>query len=505
MREKANVFAAKWKEDKLKGSLEVCWAACLFFSFFGDTILSFAVPGVGEIFPFRVFLPVSAVLYALYAAREKEHIWRDSSSVERWCYILIAVMLVYGAASLPRALDFGYTFRRLFNLCFDLCLFFLLLRLCRDEGMRRLSLTVCGAAVVLVCAMGVYEVFFGGIFNPVYDQYQRFYFFKGLYQFPIVASGNTNDYASTLMFCAAPFLLAAAARWKEAGRKTYWLIAGGAAVLYFLVSASSARLAMAGFCLYFAAFTVFLLVSDRRRLWIPLATLVLIGGVWFLHQYRYIVPSIQEYIAQVEEYRKQDQVNQPGQTAPPKTPPKLEIKTEPSQTLDEEFFDTNAETGEKELRDTGSGGVRVRLLLHAFRCFRESYGLGVGLGNTETLAPRRNVIPKWADKPQNSIHCFVARIAADYGVFVLIPLCAAALLLLKAALDALRRRERRLTALALLYFLVLLAYPFLSTASSDSQDIPAMWIYLAAVALAPRLLFEEAASPAEKTEDPKNA
>lgn len=481
---------AQWKRDKLWGSLCVCWLAAVAASFWGPYLLPITVPLVGTLYLFRVLLPAAAVLYILWAVRERDAFWMDASTLEKWCYLLIAVMLVYGVVSLFRAIDVLHTFRMLFNLCIDLCFFFLMLRLCRNGAMLRCTLWVCGIMCLTQCVMGIYEAFNGGIFNPVYDQYQRFYFFEGICQFPVVTSGNTNDYASMLMFCAAVFLLAAAVRWKDVGGKTQWLIITGTAVIYFLISTSSARLVMAAFFLCFAAFTVFLLISDRQRLWVPLAALILIGGLWFAHQYRYIVPSIQEYIAQFEEYRKQNQTEQPGQseqTVPPKTPPKLDIKTEPSQSLDEQFFETNEETGEKELRQNSSGGVRVRLLIHAFQCFQESYGLGVGLGNTETLAPQRTVVLGWEDQPQNSIHCFAARIIADFGLFVLIPLCVIALFLLKGLftllLTGIHRRDSHTVGFAFLFFGVLCTYPFLSTASSDAQDIIAMWIYLASVVL----------------------
>lgn len=484
VKEQAGAFAAWWKADKLWGSLAVCWIATVFSSFFGSVLLPFTLPAVGTVYLFRFLLPVSAVLYVLYAAREKERIWRDASAAERWCYVLIAVMLIYGAASLPRALDFGFTFRRLFNLCFDLCFFFLLLRLGRDKRLRRAVLVTCAVSAGLLFLLGLLQT----LTAPPYDNenpFAFFFFLKGVYMAPDVAFGNPNDYAAALVFTAAVLLPAAAACWKRAGRAAYWAAAAAVVLLYYVVAADRARLVAAGFWILLAAFVLFLLLSDRKRLWIPLVSLALMGCVWLGMQYRYIMPSVQEYIAQREEYRRQEQSGEarPGQAAPPK----LEIRTAPSQSLEEQFFAENEETGKTELRRDSSGGVRAHLLLHAFQCFRESYGLGVGLGNTETLAPRRNVVPDWAGNPQNSIHCFVARIIADFGIFVLIPLCAVALLLLKAVWDGLRRgwraRSAETAAWTLLYFAGLLAFLFLSTASSDSQDMLPMWIYLSSAVL----------------------
>ncbi|MCQ2421250.1 MAG: hypothetical protein MJ118_08945, partial [Clostridia bacterium] len=122
------------------------------------------------------------------------------------------------------------------------------------------------------------------------------------------------------------------------------------------------------------------------------------------------------------------------------------------------------------------------LLLHAWSCLIESHGLGVGLGNTETLAARRLDISVWEGNTQDSIHCFLARLAADYGVFALLPLCAIAFLLLKQVFfslsAAIRRRDRRSIAYSLSLFAALLAFPIISTASSDAQDDLFMWFYL---------------------------
>lgn len=489
--------AAVWKKDILKTSLTICWVITVFSSFGGSYLLPITLPAIGTLFPFRILLPVTAVLYGFYAIREKEHIWADASSLERWCYILILIMLVYGAVSLFRSLDPSFTFRKLFNLCFDLCFFFLMLRLCRDEKLRRSTMLVCLVAVGMLCVLGIYEVFFGGIFSTRYNEEFLFPFFNATLRPPVVTCDNINDYAAVLVFCAAVLFLWCSERWSQLGHKTYRLICIGFPVLYFLILATSARLVKVGFWIILVAFTGFLLIADRRRLWIVLVALVLMGGIQFAHQYRYIVPPIQKYLAELETYHQQKpEPNTPTSTPeqpstadpPPATaePPKLEIGN-PTQPLEEQFFVVDKETGEKALRTNRSAGMRAALLLHSLDCFLGSHGLGVGLGNTETLAPMRNVVPKWADQPQNSIHCFIARIIADFGIFVLIPLCIIALLLLKSVWSfwslGRKNRDKTLVAVAFLYFLVLLSYPLLSTVSSDAQDCIAMWIYLGMIVL----------------------
>mgnify|MGYP004670637931 CR=1 FL=1 len=90
-------------------------------------------------------------------------------------------------------------------------------------------------------------------------------------------------------------------------------------------------------------------------------------------------------------------------------------------------------------------------------------------------------------EPQYSIHCFLMRIAADYGIFVLIPLCAIVFLFFKQIGIALaagwKQKDRQVILYTLLYFAALLIYPIVSTASSDAQDMIPMWIYLGLLVL----------------------
>ena len=158
-----NRIMNQWKTDKLRFCLEAAWLLTVLTSFMGSDILAIPFPAVGMLFPFRVLLPVTAVLYLAWAIREKENPWKNASFVIRVCYVLIGIMLVYGAFSLCIAMDFMFTFRRLFNLCFDLCFFFLVLHLCRDKALLKRTVCTAMAAVVVLAVCGIYEVFCGGI------------------------------------------------------------------------------------------------------------------------------------------------------------------------------------------------------------------------------------------------------------------------------------------------------------------------------------------------------
>lgn len=498
-----NYLKEQWRQDKLRCALAICWLVTVAVSFFNAYLFPIEIPGIGTWYAFRTMLPLTAILYVICAVREKRFFWKDSTTLEKWCYVFIAVMLLYGAASLPRALDLSWTFRRLFNLCFDMCFFFLMLRLCRQKDIRKLTLAVCFVMWVAVMLMGIYEVFSGGIVEFKYNRanYQDFTWFLSRFQYPVVFFSNTNDYALLLTFFYAIFLLIA---WREP-RIPQWVTVILTAVTYFLLLATSGRLCIFAFLILLTAQILCALLQRQKAARRTAAAMLLcVFCIQFCNQYRYIIPPFQTYVQQKAEYtqaiREAEKKAGQGKEQPePETPveqpeslsepekPELQLGDPQKKTLNEQFFETDAATGEKVLREEGSAGVRSHLLLFAFHCISQSHGLGVGLGNTETMAARQAVVPQWADKPQNSIHCFLMRIAADYGIFALLPLCAIAFLLLKRIFMSLaaawRQKDGQAAAEALLFFAVLLTYPIVSTVSSDAQDNIPMWIYLSFVVL----------------------
>lgn len=430
------------KPDVLQSSLHICWLLTVFSSFWGAGILRVSVPGVGALFPFRILLPITAMLYLVQAVRTRENIWKGASLVEKLCYILVVIMLVHGALSLLWAIEPLRTFQKLFNLILDLCFFFLMLRICRDENLLQKTLLVCGIAVALLMFMGIYEVFFGGIFHDKLDDFLRFWVFDQAYQSPLVSYQNQNDYASALVMCSGAFLLwlGKAQKLKENNWAILTICFMG--LLYFLLKAAMAGLCLVAYYVLFAGLVIYLAIWDRRRLWIAVGIAVLIFAVQIIN------------------------INQPE-----------------GKSLEEHFLVENPETGELELREDGTAGVRSALLLHALDCFLESNGLGVGLGNTEILARDYHITHNGV----YNIHCFIARIIADFGVFVLLPLCAIGVLLIRRVWlmlrSGLRSCDMHLTGFAVLYLFVLLLYPFASTAPSDAQDLIGMWIYLGAIVL----------------------
>lgn len=473
----------KFESTKLTGALHLFWILTVFASYWGSDILSATVSGLGEIYPFRILLPLTCCLFLLAAFRQKINLWKHSSLLEKLCYLLIVALLVYGAVSLRLAIDFAFSFRRLFNLCFDLAFFFLAIQLCRDACFMRSTVITVGFATALMCMLGVYEIIFGGIFRNMYDDFRVVPLLYGNFQYPTVTFTNTNDYATTIVFSLAIVLLYWGYHYTSQ-RKNLWVPLVSVSVGFFLVYMTTSRLAVICMWIILAGLTAFFFLQTKKHRWIPVFLLVIYLTVAFVSDFRYIKTASEKFADDMEDYIEyRVAVAEVGEGVFEKVPfPKFKI-IRPSIGLGEELFSVD-EDGNTILNDLYSGGVRLRLLKHSFACFFDSFGLGVGLGNTEQLARLNKVAVGgkiWA------IHCFVARIIGDLGIFALLPLALIILKLLamlaKALFFHIKARSKQGIALLLLVFAAVFIYPFMSTASSDAQDILTMWLYLGILVL----------------------
>ena len=158
-------IAAEWKNKKLKFLLEIFWLTTVFFSFWYQSILTVSFPLIGALSPFRIFLPLTMVTYLIWAVREKHFFWKESTIYEKWSYVFCAALLIYGAVSLLWSVDFRFSFRRLFNLAFDMCFFFLMLQLCKDKKVLQRTLWVVVIVLVIHTGISIYESFHGGVFS----------------------------------------------------------------------------------------------------------------------------------------------------------------------------------------------------------------------------------------------------------------------------------------------------------------------------------------------------
>lgn len=443
--------------NRLWKCTSILWLLTVVAAFEDGGLLKVQFPGIGALYGFRILLPVTAIFFAVWVIRYRIRLWRAASALERWAYIFAAVMLVYGAISLVWAIEFEESFRRLFNLAFDMLFFCLLLQSFHDDLLRRKTLVICAICYVGILVLGVYEVFNGGLVNDAYEKYFSFYWLFADHCPPIVFSQNTNDYSSSMVFLFSVFTVYGLF-WNFDGRKKIVLTICVSIMVFFLNRAAGARLCFTAFCVFMIGvlFSLVFRKNGRKR------ALLAFGFVLLVCVGIYLGESL---------HRDRNDSN------------RLFFDRYGQEKLSEQFYETDTETGEKVLRQHSSAGVRARLILHCFNCIKESHGLGVGLGNTESLAEQRAVAVMRDGRRYRSIHCFVARVLSDYGIFAAIPMIAIGLLLLRSAFlafrQAIRTRNREALSEAILFFFMLLTYPVLSTSSSEAQDILPMWIFLA--------------------------
>ncbi len=451
------------KDNQLKCILHILWLVTVASSFLGSDLFGIAFPGIGQLYPFRFFLPITGFVFVIWLIRERIHPWKSAGVPEKACYIFIILLLVHSAVSLAFAIDFLFSFQRFFNLFFDLFFFFLALRLCQDRDLLKKTINVVTISLLLLCIAGCYEIFFGAIYNHAYDQLQRVYLFYGIFQYPVVLSSNTNDYAAILTFSVAAVLIHWAKEYLQ-GKKNLWIPLGLYPLCFFVVFCTTCRLAVLSMWILFVGLVLFFLFSAPKKIWIPVIILGLLLGVNFINRYHYVMPALSSYVQGIingSDYK-----------------PNLEIVDPDSITLKEEIWGVN-EDGSIVLNQTNSGGIRVGLLIHSLNCLKKSWGMGVGLGNTEQLAKSSIALENggiW------SIHCFLARMLGDFGIWFLAPFIFVVFLLLKRIVlsvsCSIRTKNKNIIGYSLFYFFALVIYPIVSTSSSDTQDIWAMWLYL---------------------------
>ncbi len=444
MQAKKKWLMEQYATDKLGFLLTTMWLCTFAFSFVGSTIFSVNVHGAGEFFPFRIFLPITFVLYLIRMVQQREHVWKESSKAAKACMVLIAVMLVHSAVSLPYALDFAWSFRRFFNLVFDLAFFFLMFRLCRQRQTLKMTMYVCWAAFIVLAVLGVWETLFGPIFHGDV-KIQMVNFFGARMYSPMVTYRNTNDYMTAMIFMAVFLLI----WWARTPQKKHWhTVFGTILILLYLVECAAARLLTLALWALIVTMLVYALkmrkVGLRTILVVALAVCMLTAG------------SIYSLMA--------SEANKP----------------------DDPSIESDMQGGEIQIDGMSSAEARLKLMLHAFQCFYESKGMGVGIGNTEQLALEQAVA---YEGKVYAIHCFVARVLGDYGLWAGIPLCYLAIQLLKYGVNVFRhgimKNSKEEKAFAVLYSVIVAVYVLLSTTPAEAQDILPMWMYLSALVLLP--------------------
>lgn len=463
-----------WRSDKLKFILSIFWLLTVFTGFFGSTIFLVKVPGLPALYPFRVLLPITTLLYMVWAVRQKRNPWKAASFVQRVCYVLCAILIVYSTVSLRWAIDFEFTFTLWITLCFNLVFFALALELCSNRKMFVMTVHCALMATVIQIVMGMIEIVKGGFFTQRF--FEVFFFFGQHLSSPAVSAGNPNDYSMMLVFMLALMLLYWA--WRGHERKFNWVPVVLIAPVYFLIGASYARLCELSFWTVIVPFVMYALTSRSlaQRVLIP-AVLLLAGTMAFF--------AYGEHVTQLQMDVIHEAIMMEAKAALPEnvTPEENQLQILPDEAVENSMDEPVLES---------SGAVRLDLLRHVWNCFVESRGMGVGLGNTAQLAkptaPRRGGV--WA------IHCFLARMTADFGIWFLIPLLLIAFKMVLAGIELVRReltkRNRPGVLTGVMYLASVLIYPIASTAPGDAQNSMPMWLFLGGLVVFPALVQEAA-------------
>ena len=452
-------------------------------SFLGSDILSLETP-IGAIFPFRVLLPLTILLFFAerieYGLRINKN--RKIRKLNVYGIIFAFALLAYGFASLFFAIDKSYTFKRLFNLSFDMGLFLLcLFYVSNHKKLKALvyNLTACS---LLTLFLGVYEVFDGNIlFSEKYVRLARYSFFdRAILKPAAVTFTNTNDLnAGIFMITAAVSCYYIYGILKSKNKRIKTAYSAILLLLFvptaFLIECSGARLVKISLYIVLAFMTGLFVAYSKKHLVIPAA--IFIVSIFFSYAGDYYNINARTInMTNDAVYFVLDEAHNIAPSLVKKPTKKEHIPLREKLSIKDEMF-AKDENGEMILNTKYSGGIRLALIKSGFKMFSSSNGLGVGLGNGEMLLKQH----KDRTGGITNFHCYVVRLIAEYGVFALIP----ALILVLSALrsvfgsfkTALERRDSLLVINIVSVIGAALIFPFVSTAPSDAQDILQMWVY----------------------------
>ncbi len=441
-----------WRENKLKASLYIGWLVTVLTSFLGDSLISVKLPFVGALFPFRIFLPITFLLYLIYSFRKRIFFWKENSKAEKITFILIVVLFLHSFIGLAFSIDFAYSFRRVFNLCMDLCLFFLMIQLCSDKKLFKQTMKACALGFLMLVGLGLWECVIGLVFHvPVH--FQTINLFGWEIISPEVTYNNTNDFATAVVFLCM-LLTTWLLQRRSIQKKGIAFLCISFFFTFLLIEFSSARLLSIAFWLMLFVLLVYMLAIRDKRAIVAISILSVFLLIFSFTKKFDLRDSIQNIFSEKPSYNHQ---------------------ARPEIALKDQFFETDPETGDMYLSAEHSAGVRGLLLNHAIQCFVNSKGMGVGVGNTEKMAQMLNVTQTksiWA------IHCFLARMMGDYGIWFFLPILALGIVFIKFIACKISKKGFH-RGYAVFLCGALMAFALVSSSPADAQDVLPMWMFLA--------------------------
>lgn len=491
---------------------------CLFQLVLASSVWGLAEPRIGSaVTTFRVSLLLFAMLYIFWAFRSHSNPFQGFSAC-RWSLLaILAFMAGYGAVTLLFLTpDRSYTFSRLTNLGFDilLCiavLFYLRSRQFWTSVVRNLAMILAGQM-----AIGFYECFAGSIYTDTHIKAFGIDFF-GLYmlRLPSGTFYNTNDYCATLFFLAMPVLVhllhgVISGKRRGASLAAITLIF---CMQWFLCSCGGAILVQIGVFLFFLVAATFLVIWIKQQRYfgalmavalpilfaviIYIAPAIKLSNNTALHPPVYLPSSVSSQIVSGSSASSKaitsSKSSTTGSSQAHANPSKAATGKKASTATSSQSASKFSSTNRNDFSGLGVGSqavmsyttfCRKTLLKFAMQTFA-SHPLGVGLGNTQLLAGPAVFIHIGNI---NKLHCYIAECLADFGVGFLLLGLVFIFFLIKASYFSMRNirleGHRYFYIYPLLILVSMASAVFLSTAPSCAQDLTAMWIYLAFLAIA---------------------
>ena len=475
--------------------LTACWYVTIISFVFYEYLLPVELPIGGHMFLYRVAVPVTFALFVAWIVRYKYPVFKRPTKVEFWFFVLVGTMALYTVASVFWSLDVKRWFSKGSTIAYSLCFTTMFLILCRDKKVFRNTMVVA-VGILGFCALGGFaEIFVGQFFDTPYGGDVAFTFFDhGLYA-PIFCFYNTNSLAVSTFWGLLLGIMFLFEKWDDMvpKKRKWWnlLLVIGVALCYFLYMAGSARTGVICIEILLGALAVWYLLRHKTGL---VAVAVLLLFFWFVYigvNYAYLTrdPTPTEpTVSTVTTTPSESNPN--GDTVPGQTESSPDGDTVPGPTESSPDGDTVPDSTPSEPTEPVSDGshgiasreesdaIRVNLLLNGYDMLNKSNWLGIGVGNAEPRMREYSNV-----KGILSLHCFVAELFVEYGIFAIIPFAALLITLFINWIALLRKsflcRDRRLFANTLFQLVTAITFPLASSANSSSWGIMAMWGYLA--------------------------
>lgn len=469
MKERINVHIKKpfvKNTQPIYKALLLCWYVLVFSIFGGSYLLQIELPIGGHLFLFRIAALATAACYFIYIIAARQNPFSDLSRFEWAFFAFGGTIILLGLISFPRALSISAWVSKFLMLSFSLLFTFFYLKFARDEKVKRITILICTAAMLICCLGGLAECFLGCFFDtPLADRFYYQFLWTWL-QAPVFTFYNSNNFAAFMFFILMIITSYLFNQWETlssaAQMKWLWLIAGLTSLCLFLFCVGNARLAIMGLTIFIAGFSVWLLLRKRKGL----IVLILILATYLFIYYG-------EYYTIWHAQHEDPQGQQTEEISPPTTPPHGTIGN---------LVPTDPSTGSISISSDTSGGIRLNLLRNVWEMLKESHFLGVGLGNGEILMQRFD-----NTGGITAIHCFVAELLLEFGMILLIPaLILVAFIFInweKLITTAIKGRDMTLLSNTVFQIFTALTFPLASTICSSSHGLLAMWLYIGYIIL----------------------